>query len=398
MCRGFRVRRDCATTGKSHAVAGRGFGGAKPDSRRDRSRKRGDRAKVAAVAGAAAVSAASKSHPGAPQFLRALLKPLEDGLHLGEHMIAGAAAALVAVAAMHPLDTLKTVAQSTSTSVASPGAVQLGSGPAGMIAAARMCVSRGGPLALYGGVGASVSGQVPAGAIKLAVYETASQWARKRWPDGNQSTIELVSAAVAFVACSVVLIPSEVLKQRMQAGQFPTIGACIAGIWKQDKLRGFYTGYGATLMRDIPYSMLEFGLFAQFKRLLRTAVQRPRLTAKEEWAMGGLAGGFTGLLTTPLDLAKTRLMTQHLTTSTQAAATTATYRGIGDVFTKVIQTDGAQGLFRGAPARVTWLIPFTAIYFGVHGMSKRILLERKQKAHTFSQTPVAKRSRKSTSK
>lgn len=306
---------------------------------------------------------------------RAVLSPLADGLHLAEHMIAGAVATAIAVTVMHPLDTVKTVAQADGMSA---------------VAAAKSCVASGGPLALYGGVTPSVGAQVPAGAIKLASFEGITQWARRRFPKAHPVVIELASAAVAFLACSVVLVPGEVIKQRMQAGLFPTVRSAVSNTVRRDGIQGLYTGYRATLMRDIPYTMLEFGLFAQFKRLLRAAVKRKQLSAQEEWAMGGLAGGCTGLLTTPLDLAKTKLMTQQV----MSQGTARQYAGILDVFVQVANKEGLPGLFRGGLTRVTWLVPFTAVFFGVHGMSKRMLLQRKLQSLNSVAVPAVAKGRK----
>lgn len=124
--------------------------------------------------------------------------------------------------------------------------------------------------------------------------------------------------------------------------------------------------------------------------------------------MGGLAGGFTGFLTTPLDLAKTKLMTQtNAAASQQYDDTDLGYRSqfcrwvsilsrqmlccfctsvqyvalfrygsYMEVVFDILKKEGVSGLFRGASARVIWLIPFTAIYFGVHEKTKRTLLNR----------------------
>jgi Mitochondrial carrier protein len=60
-------------------------------------------------------------------------------------------------------------------------------------------------------------------------------------------------------ACSFVLVPGEVLKTRLQAGS-GTLPGVIASILKQDGILGFFAGYGATLLRDVPYTMLELGV------------------------------------------------------------------------------------------------------------------------------------------
>lgn len=285
-----------------------------------------------------------------------LSQPLSDGLNLGEHLLAGGAATAAAVTSVHPLDTVKTV-------------MQAGRSRGNAFGAFLGVVRRRGVGALYSGVGSSLSGQVPSGAIKFAVFEGLTQTIHNRAPNIPKPVADFACAAAAMVACSFVFVPGEVLKQRIQAGLQPNMVSALRGALKERGVRGLYAGYAATLLRDVPYTMLEFGLYSQYKRVARFALKRQRLRPQEEWALGGLAGGCTGFLTTPLDFAKTKLMTQ--------SATTGQYLGVMDVLRKTTQSEGVGGLFRGSSARVAWLIPFTAVFFGVHEASKRALKDRK---------------------
>lgn len=316
----------------------------------------------------ASTTASALAIPRAPH---PLFRPLADGLTLLEHMVAGAVAAATSTLVMHPMDTIKTVAQAQGVSA---------------ISAARGRIGEAGASGLYRGALASVASQAPAGSVKLAVFEGVTQWLRKVRPGLSDSTLELGSAAIAFIACSIVLVPGEVVKQRLQAGVRRKVGEGIVGeIWRKEGIRGFYSGYQAVLARDVPYTMVEFGCFSKLKRMGRKALGREKLSAGEEWGLGGIAGGFTGFVTTPLDLAKTKLMTQvKIAPSIAGGGAVAVgglvegqYSGVLDVFAKVARKEGLPGLFRGGMARVVWLIPFTAVFFGVHGMSKRVLLQRK---------------------
>jgi len=316
-------------------------------------------------------------------------------------MLAGAAATASAVSVMHPLDTIKVHMQRASSSSAAAGAKH------SIASSFRSIVGGGGGVrGLYRGVGVSVAGQGPAGAVKFAVYEGLTQAVGPRVPADAKVLADFACAAAAFVACSVVLLPAEVLKQRLQAGVYASVGEGVREVARQEGVRGFYRGWTATCVRDVPYSMLEFGLYAQFKRVARGLLARRtagsdggggsdggsgsrgptaaagaapvRLTAQQEWVIGGLAGGCTGFLTTPLDVAKTRLMTQvHLPPAEQS-------RGILQALTKVIAADGVAGVFCGGSARVAWLIPFTAVFFGVHEAAKRQLLTWKRARPTLA--------------
>lgn len=59
-------------------------------------------------------------------------------------------------------------------------------------------------------------------------------------------------------------VPSEVIKQRSQAGQGGSFQ-----LFKQtlsaEGLAGFYRGYGSTLMREIPFSVIQFPLWEFLK-------------------------------------------------------------------------------------------------------------------------------------
>lgn len=284
-----------------------------------------------------------------------LARPLSDGLNLGEHLMAGGAATAVAVCSVHPLDTLKTVQQSA--------AAASGSGPL----RAFFGLVRRGPSSVYAGVGSALGSQVPAGAIKFAAYEALIGTANRHFSRVPQPLRDFGCAALAFVACSVVLMPGEVIKQRLQAGMHKSAGDAVRAALRDGGIRGLYAGYGSLLVRDVPYTALEYGSYAAFKRGARAVARRKKLRPAEEWTCGGLAGGFTGLVTTPLDVAKTRLVVAG-----------AQYKGIADVLRKTAVKEGIPGLFKGSSARVAWLVPFTAIFFGIHEASKRALLDRKR--------------------
>lgn len=49
----------------------------------------------------------------------------------------------------------------------------------------------------------------------------------------------------------------------------PSLLGGIKQIWRTEGLPGFFTGYKATLMRDVPYTMLELGLYDNFKTLIK---------------------------------------------------------------------------------------------------------------------------------
>ena len=73
--------------------------------------------------------------------------------------------------------------------------------------------------------------------------------------------------------CSTVLgttarVPSEVLKQRLQAGIFDNVGEAAIVTFRQDGMKGFFRGTGATLCREVPFYVLGMGLYEEAKKVV----------------------------------------------------------------------------------------------------------------------------------
>jgi solute carrier family 25 (mitochondrial S-adenosylmethionine transporter), member 26 len=81
-----------------------------------------------------------------------------------------------------------------------------------------------------------------------------------------------------------------------------------------------------------------------------------------------VAGGIAAAITTPLDVVKTRLMTQ--------AAGSAQYSGVADCLRQVIRDEGAAALWTGVVPRMTSIAFGGAIFFGAYEYAKAALEAR----------------------
>ncbi len=118
--------------------------------------------------------------------------------HLPKHRSEGSSHV---VAALYPLDTIKTRLQ-TATS---------GGG-------LRALWRSGGGKALYSGIFGNLAGVVPASAIFMGVYEPVKAAVERRVPEKRQFLGSLSGGVAAGLAASFVRVPTEVIKQRMQTG------------------------------------------------------------------------------------------------------------------------------------------------------------------------------------
>lgn len=73
-------------------------------------------------------------------------------------------------------------------------------------------------------------------------------------------------------------------------------------LYQESGVRGFYVGYLATLMRNVPSTALKFMLYEEIKVLFLSFTQRNDLNTPEHLMAGGLAGLMSSFATTPMDV------------------------------------------------------------------------------------------------
>jgi hypothetical protein len=120
--------------------------------------------------------------------------------------------------------------------------------------------------ALYRGVASPLVGGALETAVNYSVYHAAR---RRLSADGaealpgrlGQTGDALVAGAVAGVALSAVLGPTELVKCRVQAGGDAGVAVAVRRIWSSDGPRGFTRGLGATLAREMPGNAIFFATY-----------------------------------------------------------------------------------------------------------------------------------------
>ncbi|PNP51603.1 hypothetical protein THARTR1_07859 [Trichoderma harzianum] len=173
---------------------------------------------------------------------------------------------------------------------------------------------------LYGGWLPALSGSFPGTLMFFGTYE----WSKRFLIDhGLQHHLAYLSAGfLGDLAASIVYVPSEVLKTRLQLqGRYNnphfvsgynyrgTLDAART-IIRTEGTSALFHGYKATLYRDLPFSALQFMFWEQFQAWSRVYKQSRDIGVPLELLTGAAAGGLAGVITCPLDVVKTRLQTQ----------------------------------------------------------------------------------------
>ncbi|EME29204.1 mitochondrial carrier (BOU / S-adenosylmethionine carrier) [Galdieria sulphuraria] len=272
------------------------------------------------------------------------------------HLLSGAVARGVSVFAMYPIDTIKTRLQ-----------LETSRGVANYWHSLRKALSK--PKYLYWGVVSTLIGQVPYGMLTFGSYEIYKSWLTGSLRASSRLVIVL-AAIMGDLTGSLWLCPSEVVKSRLQAGQYSNTLDAIRKIFMTQGLKGFYQGYVGQIARDIPFRAIQLLSYEELRwryRQWKKLSSIEDLSNIENLVIGLVSGSVTAAVTTPLDVLKTRLMTQPIGVSTIA------YSSAWDCARQLVQHEGLQAFWKGLGPRVFYIGPSGAIFFVVYEGMKRML-------------------------
>lgn len=200
-------------------------------------------------------------------------------------------------------------------------------------------------------------GTIPSSGIFFVIYEMSKEYMLQKANASHHLSI-VPAPAVAYVVGSTlaefasccVRTPFELLKQQMQLGMHTSAMAGINAIYHQHRWKGFFVGFSATLVRDLPFVGVEIALWEGLKQYFLSLTGdecSAALTSFSSGFAGLLAGAGAALLTNPLDVVKTRLMTQR--------EGRYTYKGYYDCFSTILRKEGVRALFLGLQLRILWI-------------------------------------------
>lgn len=174
-------------------------------------------------------------------------------------------------------------------------------------------------------MGSVIAGSAPGAALFFVTYEgVKSHLSARRLESQGVGTAgvsaagdHMLAASLGEVAACAVRVPTEVVKQRTQAAQFPsswaalrhtfTANTSVVRIWAE-----LYRGWGVTVMREIPFTVIQFPLWEALKawrgRQKGGGGGGGKANPGESAVFGSFSGAVAAAATTPLDVLKTRLM------------------------------------------------------------------------------------------
>lgn len=256
-----------------------------------------------------------------------------------EALVAGAIAGAAVDLTLYPLDTIKTRLQSQQGFAAS-----------------------GGFKRIYAGVPAIAVGSAPGAALFFVSYEKSKRYFDKIFP--HSAYAHMTAAGFGEIVACLIRVPTEVIKQRAQASPSMSVPRLVIHGVYNEGLSGFYRGYWSTVSREIPFSIIEFPIWEYLKKSWSEKQGHP-VSALQTAACGSIAGAIAAGATTPLDVAKTRIMLSRKVTGSRMT--------IRSVLTDIYRVKGMKGIFAGFWPRITWMALGGFVFFGAYDKAVRFV-------------------------
>lgn len=128
--------------------------------------------------------------------------------------------------------------------------------------------------------------------------------------DGHFPVQAALCGALATFSHDMVMVPFDVVKQRMQLGYHNSVIDCVGSVLRSEGPRALYLSLPTTIAMNVPYGCVMVACNESARKVLNP---QGGYSLGTSLLAGCISGAFASLVTTPLDVVKTRLQTQDLT-------------------------------------------------------------------------------------
>lgn len=232
----------------------------------------------------------------------------------------------------------------------------------------------GGWHGIYKGLGSCVVALAPSASLFFITYDSLKAYTKDKIPT---TVSHMVSASAGEIAACFVRVPAEIIKQRTQAGRlgvgnkatsWANFQYLIQNKSGEGVLRGLYRGWNTTIMREIPFTVIQFPLYEKLKKVW-SAYDNTELSLLKGAICGSIAGGVAAAATTPLDVIKTRIMLHKERI------------GVSALVKQILAEEGPKVFLTGIGPRTCWISAGGAIFLGCYELvhtNLSVLLDEKK--------------------
>lgn len=262
------------------------------------------------------------------------------GLLAWQRAIAGMSAYMAATIVSSPVDVVKTRLQAAPQQQS-------------QVEVVRSMVMKDGLTVFFAGIGPAML-MAPAAVVQYTLL------------DPLREIMPLFAAAIIAGTLDITLkCPFDRLKTQLQSGsggEKKTASALLRATYRANGIRGLWSGYGATLARDVPYLVLKWLTYTYAQSLLVQVSLGDTMRAfagARNLVAGAIAGAVAATAVTPADVIKTRMQVKP------AGAVTAS-----EVAREIFAEGGAVAFFRGLGPRLMRIPVYTAVTLATFDLVK----------------------------
>ncbi|KAF9350530.1 mitochondrial phosphate carrier protein [Mortierella sp. AD094] len=243
----------------------------------------------------------------------------------------------------------------------------------GMAISFRQVVRSEGAGALMTGVGPTLIGYFVQGGLKFGGYEfwkkTLINYVGPENAVNNRTSIYLIASGIAEFIADIALCPLEATRIRLVSQ--PTFATGLVSgfsrILKEEGVaRGFYSGFGPIVFKQVPYSMSKFVVFEHVSEAIFNATgARENLSAGAVTTINLGSGLIAGMVSAVVSHPADTLLSKVNKTS-----------GTGSIMSRLAglaRELGVRGLFLGLGPRVVMVGTLAAFQFAIYGDIKKAL-------------------------
>lgn len=178
---------------------------------------------------------------------------------------------------------------------------------------------------------------------------------------------DVFAASAGEVISCTLRVPCEVVKMKSQTRQGTGLNniKIARSILAKEGLIGLYRGFSSTVIRDLPFSAFQYPLW-EFLKMKHIERNHKAVSVYESAWYGSIAGAIAAFATTPLDVARTRIILADPEDQLATGRVLAALR--------VVKNEkGVKGLFAGVVPRVLWISLGAAIFLGSYEEANKLL-------------------------
>jgi solute carrier family 25 S-adenosylmethionine transporter 26 len=233
-------------------------------------------------------------------------------------------------------------------------------------------------------------------------------------PNGLLPTpvIHAAASSLAELVSCAILTPAEVIKQNAQ--MVSAGSASNATLQTLQKFRAnpfaLWRGYTSLAGRNLPFTAMQFPMFERLKKGIKEERDRRGLTkgtiVESAWITAlsaGSAGAVAAVLTTPVDVLKTRVMLSAADDASPSSSAesgkgsegkakgkgglvdalgesvkkTRQQKGSWAIAKEIVDEQGYKGLWRGGALRAVWTFVGAGLYLGAYESGRVYLAARR---------------------